>query len=51
MGKEDAFSCQKGAFVGGSGAVSALKDAVMSGRDAIPCQKGAFAGGRSAIYA
>ena len=32
MGKESAFSYQKGAFAGGRGTVSALKDAVISRR-------------------
>ena len=33
MGKEGAFLCQKGAFAGGRGAVSALNGAIISGRD------------------
>ena len=32
MGKEGAFSCQKGAFAGGRVAVSALNGAVISGK-------------------
>ena len=35
MGKEDAFSCQKGAFAGGRGAVSALNGAFISGKGAL----------------
>ena len=35
MGKEGAFSCQKGAFAGGRGAVSALNGDVISGNGAL----------------
>ena len=45
------FSCQKGAFAGGRGAVSALKGAVMSRNDAFLCKKGASAGERGAVSA
>ena len=35
MGKECAFSCEKGAFAGGRGAVSALNGAIMSRKGAL----------------
>ena len=35
MGKEGAFSCQKGAFAGGRGAVSALNGTFISGKGAL----------------
>ena len=47
MSKEGAFLCQKGAFAGRRGPLSASKYAVMMNENgSCSCQKGAFADGR-----
>ena len=46
-GRKGAFSCQKDAFVGGRGAITAWNGEVVDKRSAFSNRKGAFAGGKT----